>query len=103
MANKGTGFFAFLVGAGLGTALGMMFAPDKGSNTRQKLTYQLDRYREKILSIIDELVTEQEEFSGSDAKNRSDKVVSEAKTKAEKLLDDVDKLINEIKTKEPKN
>jgi gas vesicle protein len=99
MASKGTGFFAFLLGAGVGTAIGVLFAPDKGIHTRHKLTYQLDRYKEKILETIDELIREEVEFGDSEARDRSEKVVSEAKTKAEKLLDDVDDLINQIKTK----
>jgi gas vesicle protein len=103
MTSKGTGLFTFLLGAGIGTAIGIIFAPDKGINTRQKLSYQLDQYREKILSTLDELVSEEIQSTGSEAKVRSEKVVTEAKNKAEKLLDDVDKLINQIKTKEPKS
>ncbi|QNL21619.1 YtxH domain-containing protein [Hyphobacterium sp. CCMP332] len=97
---RGSGFFAFLVGAGLGTALGILFAPDKGENTRKKLTYQLDSYREKLRKTIDELGKEELNIGKSEAKDRSAKVVSDAKNKAEKLLADVDQLINQIKTKE---
>ena len=97
---RGSGFFAFLVGAGLGTALGILYAPDTGENTRKKLTYQLDRYREKLLNTIDELGKEEEKITSSEAKDRSAKVVSDAKSKAEKLLEDVDQLMNQIKTKQ---
>lgn len=97
---RGSGFFAFLVGAGIGTALGILYAPDTGENTRKKLTYQLDRYREKLLNTIDELGKEEEKITSSEAKDRSAKVVSDAKNKAEKLLEDVDQLMNQIKTKQ---
>ena len=103
MANRGSGFFAFLLGVGVGTAVGILFAPDKGINTRQKLSYQLDLYRDKILKTLDDLVEEEISGGHSDAKNRSEKVVTDAKKKAEKLLDDVDQLINQIQTKEKKS
>ncbi len=103
MASRGSGFFAFLFGVGIGTGLGIMFAPDKGINTRQKLSYQLNRYKDKLMKTLEELTLEEEAIGGSDAKDRSEKVVTDAKKKAEKLLDDVDQLINQIKTKEHKS
>lgn len=95
MKNNGNSFLAFLLGAGLGAAVGVLFAPDAGTNTRDRLTYQLARYKEELEALIRELV-EGKKLTSNEAKSEGNKVISEAKTKAENLLNDVNKLIDQI-------
>lgn len=96
-SNKGNTFLAFLTGATAGAVLGILFAPDKGSNTRDRLSFQLDRYKKKLESLLEDLVEGDEALPESEAKSKGQKVISDAKQKAEKLLDDVDNLIGQIK------
>lgn len=95
MNKSSNTLFAFLVGAGVGTALGILFAPDTGANTRDKLTFKLSKYQKELEELIKELV-EGKELHLNEAKTEGKRVISEAKNKAENLLSDVNKLIEQI-------
>ncbi len=101
--NKGVGnTLAFLIGAAAGAVIGILYAPDKGENTRDKLSYQLDKYKKQLENLIDDLVSGKMEIS-SLAKEEGQKVVTDAKQKAEQLLKDVDVLMDQLKTVENKD
>ena len=104
MNNSSRNFLAFLAGVGVGAAIGILYAPEKGEITRDKLSVRLQTYREQLQVFIDDLMNRDAvtaELTGGDssAKAEGQKVVSEARQKAERLLEDVDKLMAQIKEK----
>ncbi|MFO7825130.1 MAG: YtxH domain-containing protein [Cyclobacterium sp.] len=95
MSKKTNSIFVFALGAGIGAVLGVLYAPDSGNNTRDKLSYRLGKYKNELEDLIDDLV-EGKSLPDNLAKSEGDKVITEAKSKAENLLNDVNKLIDQI-------
>ena len=96
MSKRSNSALAFLFGAATGAILGILYAPDKGSSTRDKLSFLVDKYKKELEELVNSLV-EGQDGSSSMAKEKGKKVINDAKEKAEKLLEDVDELIGQIK------
>ena len=87
------GLGKFVVGAAIGAGIGMLFAPNKGSETRKQL-------KEKI----DEMVAQIKNIDVEDVKKEFDAKVSEIKAELadldkEKALDIAKKKGNDVKKK----
>lgn len=95
MSKQSNAWIAFLAGAAAGAVLGILYAPDTGKNTRDKLSYQLSKYKEELEKMVNDLI-DGKNLPFNEAKSEGNKVISDAKNKAENLLSDVNKLIEQI-------
>jgi gas vesicle protein len=98
MSNTSKSLLAFLIGAASGAVIGLLYAPEKGSHTREKLSFLLDKYKKELEDLIQVLISAKA-APESVAKSEGQRVIKNAKDKAEKLLEDVDDLIGQIKSK----
>lgn len=83
-----------LSGALIGSVVALLYAPDKGSNTRDVLSYRLSNYLEELTHLIDKLSDEKEAIS--DAKKKGDLVVEDARKRAEDLIKEAEDLLGSI-------
>lgn len=96
MSKSGKDFaVGLLTGAVLGSVAAILYAPDSGSNTRGRLSYQLSKYIDEINRVIKKLQDEKNKYS-SDAKQKGDDVVTDAKKRADDLIKEAETLLENI-------
>lgn len=85
---------ALLAGAAIGVGLGILFAPDKGSKTREKIKTGFDDLKDEA----------KEKFSGSkeELKEAVDNLLSKSSYKAEEAITFLEEKLSELKKQNAK-
>jgi len=102
--SKKSGAGKFILGAGLGAGLALLFAPKKGSELREDLKKKLDEFLNKAKEIdleeISEEFTKKVEELKTDLKDLDkEKVLKIAKEKSEDLKNKAEELLELAKAK----
>ena len=106
MSNKfENGILALLAGAAIGLGLGILFAPDKGTKTREKIKDGLDDLKDSAKSKWNSLETEtKDKFSKTkaDLKDTVNDLLSDSSYKAEETITFLEEKLAELKKQNAK-
>lgn len=99
MSNRA--FWSFLGGLATGLAIGILYAPDSGKNTREKLKIKLDDYWVELKEILKK--KQEAVFAGSQSTTDSPDMLSSVAGKADSLISNEDytraeELLREVET-----
>ena len=88
------GLVGGLVGAAAGFALGMLLAPEEGQKIRRRVVYQLENLAGQVGDFVDGIMNP--EIRG-DARLQADAVIADARSKAQRIQDEMDALLGEAR------
>jgi len=105
MSGKSDSVLALLAGAAIGVGIGILFAPDKGSKTREKIKGNLDDLKDELKSKFNSVEEEaKQKFSQSkdELKETVDNLLSKSSYKAEEAISYLEEKLAELKKQNAK-
>jgi len=83
-----------LFGGAVGFGLGLLLAPDEGTQMRQRVAYLLDSWGKQVSDLVDEMGTK---GVASQAREKADAVVADAREQAQEILGEAEALMSEAR------
>ncbi|MFZ5431555.1 MAG: YtxH domain-containing protein [Bacteroidota bacterium] len=103
--NTGQTIIALLTGALVGAGIGILFAPDKGSVTRQKIKTGMEEAKDEMEHKFNELLSllkKKGEDVKADLESSIENLVSSGSYKAEEAIEFLEKQLETLKAKNAK-
>lgn len=100
MAGNGKAAAAILLGAAIGAGLGILFAPDKGTETRKKIKDGYDGKKEDLKNKVDQLTSSvKSKFKGSkaDLESAFDDLAANVDDKTHEVIATLEKKLADLK------
>ncbi|MBA4152946.1 MAG: hypothetical protein C0512_01200 [Flavobacterium sp.] len=106
MSNRtGDTFIALLIGAAIGVGVGILFAPDKGATTRQKIKETFDESGDDVIEKFNDIVSKIQN-KAADTKisfeETLEDLVSEGSYKTEELITLLEQKLKALKEENAK-
>ncbi len=105
MSNSNSTLLGILAGTAIGATLGILFAPDKGSNTRQRISEEAHAAKDKLAETAMELKEKAVTTAALKKETLEDQVesiVSSASYKAEDVIATLEEKLKDLKAKNKK-
>jgi gas vesicle protein len=100
--NTGKTILALLAGAAIGAGIGILFAPDKGSETRRKIREGVDHEKDLLKQRLSEVTDNiKSRFSKAkrDLESEVDHLLENSDHKREEIIEALEKKLAELKNK----
>jgi gas vesicle protein len=103
--NAGNTMLAILTGAAIGAGMGILFAPDKGSKTREKMKDGFEDVKNELTDKLDNTSVElKDRFTGAkfDLEQTYEELVSNLSRKTEDVISFLEEKLAELKRQNAK-
>ncbi|NBC18573.1 MAG: YtxH domain-containing protein [Bacteroidetes bacterium] len=89
-----SGVLGLLLGGAAGFTLGLLVAPQEGQRLRRRLSYRLEHLGQQVAVMLDEVLSQE---ADNEARRTANALVADAQERAQRIRDDIDSLLGEIK------